>query len=213
LLSRQLRIYSASIVGVVLLLVGAVSADAAVSPNAAPSAAPCNATGHAAGGHFTLAQAQACAPGAALLASSAPLGSDGTFIVQRGAGYQVVSRSARPVANLKAAANLQAASRCLYGTVTVIDGGGIVDWMGSYLCWNGSVAWAHDVQTNCYFFVPGFFCLGRISGTFGNYTRLAGAWGTFYNLFGIFPMNTGVRLDIQPNGHWWAWSFDCGNPC
>jgi hypothetical protein len=157
---------------------------------------------------FTLEQARACAPGAPVVAAGSPLTRDGTFIVSKPKGYQVVTRSSKPDT-----ADRKLGDPCVEGQVRVIDGGGIIEWLAAELCYNYSVAWAYNVQASCTVILLGFWCLGNYHGTFGNYTGLAGAWGNFYNQAGPFPMNTGVRLDVKPNGSWWAWSYDCGTTC
>ena len=209
LLSGHLRVISALTLGVLAFLVGAVSVDAA-APDPTSISPPCSTALHRGVGRFlTLDEARACAPGALILSSSDPIKSDGKFIVERGKGYQVVERSTTHVATRAGG------DPCVIGSVTVIDGGGVIEFLSSYLCWNYSVAWAYGVQANCINFMLGFFCLGRYSGTFGNYSRLAGAWGNFYNFFPFPPFNfgEGLRLDVQPNGNWWGWAYDCGKTC
>jgi hypothetical protein len=215
-LRRGLRFASGPVLAALVCMAASLSADAA-APTGPSLPAAC--TSGTPGKPFTLAQARACAPGAPVLPASARLTRDGTFIVARGSGYAVMSRSSTsptrvaPVAGLMTATTLSAATSCFEGSQTVIDGGGIIEWLGAELCYNYSVAWASNVQSNCIAFLQGFFCLGRYQGTFGNYSRLAGAWGNYYNLFGIFQMNTGIRLDVQPNGNWWGWSYDCARSC
>jgi len=207
LLRSHFRVASSSLLAVLVFLIGAASVNAAAPGGATTSQACTAALLRASGPTLTLDQARACAPTAQIVPASAPISSDGTFIVQRGKGYEVLSRSTKPDTSRKAG------DPCVFGTATVLDGGGIIEWLGAYLCYNYSVAWAYGVQTNCYTIVPGFWCLGRVSGTFGNYTNLAGAWANFYNSAGPLPMNEGVRLDVQPSGHWWAWAYDCGSVC
>jgi hypothetical protein len=207
LLKVSFRLATASILAVFVYLTGAMSVDAAPPPGTLNWQACANAADPTAARPFTLDRARACAPGAQVLPASTPVSRDGTFIVQRGRGYEVISRSTKPDTSRKAG------DPCFIGSATVIDGGGIVEFLSAYLCYNYSVAWAYGVQANCYTLIPGFWCLARYSGTFGNYTNLAGAWGNYYNIAGFFPMNTGIRLDVQPNGRWWAWSYDCGSTC
>ena len=209
MLKGHLRVISASALAVLAFLVGAVSVNAA-APNRTTISPSCSTALHRASGRLlTLDEAHDCAPGALILSPADPIKSDGKFIVERGRGYQVVERSTTHVARRAGS------DPCVVGSITVIDGGGVVEWLGSYLCWNYSVAWAYNVQTNCYTIVPGFWCLGRYSGTFGNYSSLAGAWGNFYNFFPFPPFNfgEGLRLDVRPNGNWWGWNYDCGSSC
>lgn len=200
------RLLTASVLGAGLFLLPTAGSTAAAS-GSEPLTACANGASGTTSGLFSLEQARACAPGAPVVAASTRLAHDGTYIVERGKGYEILSRSTKPDTSRKAG------DPCFEGTATVLDGGGIIEWLGAELCYNYSVAWAYNVQSNCTVILPGFWCLGRYQGTFGNYTSLAGAWGNYYNLAGPFQMNTGIRLDIQPNGHWWAWSYDCSSTC
>ena len=146
--NRPFRFAGASILAVFVFLAGAISVDAA-PPRGTPDAQACaNGADPSGARPFTLAQARACAPGAEVLSGSIRVTTDGTFIVQRGKGYQVISRSTKPDTSRKAD------DPCFIGSVTVIDGGGIVEFLSAYLCYNYSVAWAYGVQANCYTLIP-----------------------------------------------------------
>jgi hypothetical protein len=175
-----------------------------VSASAAqPSASSIESCIAAAGGSLSLSQAQACAPGAALVTSAhAP----GTYIVKGLRGYSILQVASRPLGTASAP------SGCAFREFNLFDGGGLHDWMGSTFCWGYYEAWVSGT--------PGLTCNPYFLGAFCNYQRYSiqgqysypkvTLFGYFYQTCGyIFTCNDGIWIDSYWNGGYsgGSWAF------
>lgn len=157
---------------------------------------------------MTLRDAVACAPGARVATRSTRFHA-GTYIVKGHRGYEIVSVTSRPTRPPMAGgpsgrvAHTASAFSCAFRQMSIIDGGGIVEWLGANFCWNQSTAMTYgDVQSNCTPWLPGYICQYRQTGRGGNYTAVAMVWGKYYNTYlGLFTGGELLGLGVQANGN------------
>src|SRR5580704_12461369 len=204
---------------------GSVALSSSVSPSSHPDAsaaiASCTKTaGVRSGNRLSLAAVQACAPGGKQIAQSQRVGLGTYYQPTKHGGYQIVrftvqsSVSAIPASGKAASASAVPAGTmrpawqvCNFYTYEVIDGGGVIEWLGANMCANGYNAWAWNRQSNCSAFMFNA-CNWRTGGIVNSPTSnpriAADPWENYYNTCWGLPCAEGIRLDM------YNWGYETG---